>query len=137
VSPVETCIQTYFDAIGRRDADAWVACFAPDAEVRDPANAPPRVGAPAHRAFFDGIAGLFRELDFHPERVFPVGDGAAVYFRARCVANNGRTVELDGIDLFRCDAAGRIAALVGYWNPAPMLEAASGAGDASDPAGVS
>lgn len=135
MSPAEAAIQTYFDAIRRKDAEAWVACFAPGAEVRDPADTPPRVGEAAHRAFFTGIAGLFRELDFRAERVFTGGEGTAVYFRARCVAENGRVVELDGIDLFRFDAEGRIASLVGYWDPAPMLAAATGGGDAPGPAG--
>ena len=126
MTPIETATHTYFDAIRRLDADAWVACFAPDAEVRDPADSPPRIGDQAHRDFFTGIAALFRELDFRPERIFPRGPGAAVYFRARCLARNGRTIDLDGIDLIELDNSGRIRRLAGYWDPAPLLVAAEG-----------
>jgi steroid delta-isomerase len=126
MSPAETTIQTYFDAIRRQDVDTWVACFAPQAQVRDPADAPPRVGEAAHRAFFNGISPLFTELNFRTERVIPRGAGIGVYFRAHCVAHKGRAVDLDGIDCFAFDPAGKILSLTAYWDPEPLLAAAHG-----------
>jgi ketosteroid isomerase-like protein len=67
MTPTETAIHAYFAAIRRLDSEAWVACFAPDAQVRDPADSAPRIGKQAHRTFFEGIASLFRELDFRPK----------------------------------------------------------------------
>ncbi len=60
MTPIETAVHDYFDAIRRRDAETWVACFAPDAEVRGPADSPPRIGKQGHRDSFAGIAGAFR-----------------------------------------------------------------------------
>jgi steroid Delta-isomerase len=121
----QTLVDAYFDAIRRKDADAWAACFAADATAHDPANAPPRVGREAQRAFLAGVAALFHELDFRPRRVFPCGPSVAVYFSAHCVANNGKAVEVEGIDCFELDEEGRIRQVLGYWDPSPLFAAAA------------
>lgn len=125
-TPQET-IAAYFDAIRRKDATAWVDCFAPEGVARDPAHAPPRQGMDAHRAFFEGVAGLFAELDFREGEPRVCGDRAAVAFTARCVAHGGGTATVEGIDLFRFNGEGRIVLAEGYWDPAPLF-AAAGAG---------
>jgi len=125
-TPAET-ITTYFDAIRHKDAAAWVACFASDGVAYDPVHAPVRQGHEAHRAFFKGVTGLFAELDFRPGEPLVCGNRAAVTFTARCLARNGRTVEVQGIDVFRFDTDGRILQVEGYWDPAPLF-AAAGAG---------
>ena len=122
-TPQET-IAAYFAAIRRKDAAAWVACFAPDGVAFDPAHAPERRGDDAHRAFFDGVAGLFAELDFREGEAFICGDRAAVPFSARCLAHSGRTAQVAGIDVFRFDADGRMLSVEGYWDPAPLFAAA-------------
>lgn len=114
-------IDDYFAAIRAADADAWCACFAPDAIVHDPAGAPARIGEAAHRAFFTTFAAAFDRLDFVPERVFIDGAQAGVYFRAACTARNGATCEADGIDLFEFGADGRIVRLTAYWDPSPLV----------------
>ncbi len=125
-TPAET-ITTYFAAIRRKDAAAWVACFAPDGVAYDPVHTPARQGHEAHRAFFEGVTGLFAELDFRPGEPFVCGEQAAVAFTARCLARNGQAVEVSGIDVFRFDAGGYIVQVDGYWDPAPLF-AAAGAG---------
>jgi ketosteroid isomerase-like protein len=126
-TPNET-ITHYFDAIRRKDAAAWVACFAPDSIAHDPAHAPARRGREAHGAFFEGVAGLFAELDFRPGEPYVCGDRAAVAFAARCVAGNGQTVAVAGIDVFQFDADGRIQRVDGYWDPTPLFAAAATTG---------
>jgi ketosteroid isomerase-like protein len=109
MNDTQTLVDAYFDAIRRKDADAWAACFAADATAHDPANAPPRVGREAQRAFLAGVAALFHELDFS----------------AHCVANNGKAVEVEGIDCFELDEEGRIRQALGYWDPSPLFAAAA------------
>lgn len=125
-TPQET-IDAYFAAIRRKDAPAWVACFAPDGIAFDPAHGPPRQGSDAHRAFFDGVAGLFAELDFRPGEAYVCGNRAAVPFTARCLTHTGNTAQAAGIDVFRFDHQGRILSLEGYWDPAPLFAAADAA----------
>lgn len=125
-TPQET-IAGYFAAIRRKDAAAWVACFAPDSVAFDPAHAPARQGRAAHRAFFEGVAGLFAELDFQAGEPHICGDRAAVAFTARCLAHTGKSAEVAGIDVFRFDADGRILSVAGYWDPAPLFAAADAA----------
>lgn len=122
-TPQDT-IAAYFAAIRRKDAAAWVACFAPDAVAFDPAHAPARQGADAHRAFFDSVAGLFAELEFREGEAIVCGDRAAVPFSARCLAHTGNTAQVAGIDVFRFAADGRIQSVEGYWDPAPLFVAA-------------
>lgn len=122
-TPAKT-IENYFDAIRRKDADAWVACFADEAVAFDPAHTPARRGQDAHRAFFEGVAGQFSELNFQPGEPFVCGNRAAVNFTAQCRARNGRQAEVQGIDVFHFDDNGNIAQLEGYWDPAPLFIAA-------------
>lgn len=120
-------IARYFAAIRRKDAAAWVACFAPEGVAFDPAQAPARQGTEAHRAFFEGVAGLFAELEFREGEAHVCGDRAAVPFSARCLAHTGQTAEVAGIDVFRFAADGRILSVEGYWDPAPLFAAAGAA----------
>lgn len=122
-SPTET-ITAYFAAIRRKDAGAWVDCFAAEGVARDPAHGPPRQGHAAHRAFFEGVVGLFAELAFHPGEPQVCGDRAAVAFTARCVTHSGTVANVQGIDLFHFDGEGRILSLDGYWDPTALLAAA-------------
>lgn len=117
----EDTIAAYFQAIRRRDADAWVACFAPEGVAHDPAHAPSRQGSEAHRAFFAEVTGLFTELDFREEAPRVCGNLASVAFTARCVSLAGRTATASGIDVFRFDADGRILVLEGFWDPSPLF----------------
>lgn len=121
---INAAITRYFAAIRAFDADAWLDCYSPDAVVNDPADSPPRQGSEAHRAFFASFAALFSELDFQPQQVFICGNEAAVQFHARCIARNGKRVEVEGIDVFGFDAAGRIRSQRGYWDPTPLMAAA-------------
>lgn len=118
---IRRCVVEYFSAIGRLDREGWVATFAPHGEMRDPADAPPIRGHDQLRAFFDGVAGLFREIDITPDDIFVCGDTAAVRWSWRGVGKNGRAVSCAGIDLFQIDGEGKIVSQRGYWEPSPFL----------------
>ena len=129
-TPTET-ISRYFAAIRRKDSEDWCACFAADGIAHDPADAPARQGRAAHRQFFEGVAGLFDDLDFRAGAAFVCGNQAAVHFTARCAAKNGNVAEVAGIDVFVFDADGLIASLHGYWDPTPLFVAAGAASGAT------
>ena len=123
---IRQSVERYFSAISRQDREAWVANFAADAEMRDPAHAPPLRGHDQLRAFFDGVAGLFSQIEIAPEQIFICGDTAAVTWSWRGVGKNGRSASCAGIDLFQIDGEGKIVSEKGYWDPAPFLAQITG-----------
>ncbi len=61
-------------ALNGNDADAWVACFAPDA-VQMPPNDPPNVGTEHIRAWSSGMLAAFRaEFSLNIDEVELAGD---------------------------------------------------------------
>lgn len=120
-STVERRIASYFKALQVSDEDAWIACFANDGALYDPANAPPLSGEPALREFFQAAGGAFKSLTLSEEAVFICGNQAAVKFRGEGVGKNGRAVRFEGIDLFDINAAGQIQSVRGYWDAAELF----------------
>ena len=121
---ISATISSYFSAIGRKDREAWVACFADDSVANDPAHAPARAGKDAHRAFFDAVTGMFESVEFRAVDVKVCGDEAAVVFHAKVRAKNGKLAEAGGIDVFTFDAQAKIRMVKGFWDPSPLFAAA-------------
>ena len=118
---VQSVVQRYFAAIRALNRDAWVALFSPNAELRDPAHAPPKRGHGELRDFFDLIAGLFSSIEIEPDEIYVCGDSTAVKWTWSGIGKNGASVGTHGIDVFEIGADGRIASVRGYWDPVPML----------------
>jgi uncharacterized protein (TIGR02246 family) len=65
--------EAHVAALNAGDADAWGACFTPDA-VQMPPNYPANVGADAIRGWSGGMLAAFRaEFSLSPEEVQPAG----------------------------------------------------------------
>lgn len=120
-SPIETTIARYFAATRAMDRRTWVECFAPNGVSHDPVGAPPNVGHAALGAFFDSIVGLVATIGLHEERVHVCGARAAVKWIGRGTSKTGKPFTFEGIDVFTCDAAGRIVALEAFWNPPELM----------------
>lgn len=116
---VTNIINEYFAAISALDAERWVATFAADATSYEPGS--PLTGHDALRAFFNGIAGGFAQMDMHATEIYPVGNEAGVKWTATGTGKNGRTVNFEGIDVFVINEAGTIQTCKGFWNPAAMM----------------
>jgi hydroxyacylglutathione hydrolase len=100
--------ERYFAALGRRDADAAAACWAPDGidnlmgitETEGPAGA---------RAFFGEVFAAFPDFAFAADSIVAEGDRAAVRWHAagtfagdsewQGIAPTGQRVTLEGLDL--------------------------------------
>jgi steroid Delta-isomerase len=116
---VTNIINEYFAAISALDAERWVATFAADATSYEPGN--PLTGHDALRAFFNGIAGGFEQMDMHATEIYPGSNEAGVKWTATGTGKNGRTVKFEGIDVFVINEAGTIQTCKAYWNPAAMM----------------
>lgn len=113
---IRETITRYFAAIGARDAEVWVGTFAPDAVVRDPAEAPAVRGHDALRARFHEWMGRFVTFALTADEVYVVGRRVAVHFHGGGRATTGRVVTFQGIDIFDFDEQARIVELQGYWD---------------------
>ena len=117
---MQRVIEDYFAAISTLDCEAWLATFAADATSYEPGN-PPLQGHDALRAFFNGVAGGFAQIEMKPEQTFIVGNEAAVKWAARGAGKNGRAVTFEGIDFFAVNDEGKIHTVKAYWDPATMM----------------
>ena len=120
---IRSTIERYQATFNAGDRDAWLALFAHDGMVEDPAGSPPRQGRDGlssfwdeiHRGRSDGVAGAVRmvqgpavcglEAAWAIELQVPLGDKAVV-------------VEIIDQAVFAED--GRIRRLRAYWNEATI-----------------
>jgi steroid delta-isomerase len=118
---MRSVVSMYFSAFHTKDAERWVACFAPDAVSHEPAAPVPLQGHAALRQFFQGLGGTFKSIELSQDHVFVRGNRVAVKFTGRGTGTNGRAVTMEGIDVFEFNDNGMIQTLWGYWDPAAMM----------------
>ena len=115
---VEQSVAVYFAALSAGDEAGWLASFARNGALHDPADTPPCIGEESLRGFFRTAYGAFASLSIRAENVFVRGSQAAVKFRGEGVGKNGRALSFEGIDIFDINVAGRIQRVRGYWDAA-------------------
>ena len=92
--------------------------FADDAAVGDPVGSPPHQGREAIRAFYAASMQTGAKLK-REGLVRTTADAAAFAFSVHLTLENG-PMRIDVIDIFRFDAAGKVAAMQAYFGPANM-----------------
>lgn len=118
---IEQSVAEYFARLSAMDEAGWLAAFARNGALHDPADAPPFIGEEALRGFFRAGCGAFASLSIKPESVFVCGSQAAVKFHGEGVGKNGRMLSFEGIDLFDMNVEARIQRVRGYWYAATLL----------------
>jgi len=104
-------------AVETGDLEGMISAFAEDAVLHSPITHPPFEGQEIIRALLGVLAEVFR--DFHYTDELDASDGTrALIFRAR-VADR----DIEGIDILRFDADGRIRDLTVMVRPRSGLEA--------------
>ena len=107
-------------AVESRDLDELSALFAEDAVLHSPVTFQPFEGRPAIRRLLGILLEVFQDFRYTDE--LEARDGTrALVFRAR-VGDR----ELEGLDLLRFDAAGRVRDLTVMIRPRSALEALLG-----------
>jgi steroid delta-isomerase len=114
-------VHAYMAAINLLDADAYAACFAPEAELHDPVGAPPLIGPDGARAFMAQFAPLLQAIYIRAGKIYVAGNRAAFPWAMEATGTNGRTAAADGIDIMVFDGEGRIVSLQGYWDAAAFV----------------
>lgn len=118
---VPAVVVRYFNAIGKMDPDAWVACFAEQGTSYEPGSPTPLQGHATLRQFLAGVLGAFEKITMTEDHVFQSGNRVAVKFTGRGTGKNRRHVTFEGIDVFEINQEGKIQTMWGYWNPAAMM----------------
>lgn len=118
---IKQSINDYFAAIQNKNSEAWLAGFAADATIHDPAGAPPHVGYEAMHQFFIAMTSAFASLEIAATDFLLQDQRAAVTWKARALGHNGRAVQAVGIDVFELNAQGKIQTVWGFWNPAALF----------------
>ncbi len=123
---IPAAVRQYFAAIEKKDADAWVSCFAEEGTSHEPGAAAPLKGHAILRQFLVGVLGAFETISMTGDHVFHSGNQVAVKFTGRGTGKNGRPVFFEGIDVFEINQEGKIETMWGYWNPAAMMKQLQG-----------
>lgn len=115
---MQAAVETYVESFNRSDIDGVLSIFAADATVEDPVGTPIKQGHDALREFFAvGIQmGAKLQLD-GPIRC--AGGHAAFPFHVT-LELEGKQNRIDVIDVFRFDAAGKVAEMRAFFGPENM-----------------
>ena len=118
----KSLVQQYFQATQSNNASTWAACFASDATVDDPVGSAPIKGTDAILERGKEFMASFETVGLYPEFVSVDNLRAAAKWTGRGITKDGRSVKFEGINFFEFNQIGKIANLVGFWNPDDMLE---------------
>jgi steroid delta-isomerase len=104
-------------AVGAKQREEWLACFAEDAHVEDPVgHLPPLAGREALAGFWDGAIAALRSTRFEIAREWEAGDEALLLATVTIVTPSGAKASYDGAFDYRLDGEGRIASLRAFWD---------------------
>jgi ketosteroid isomerase-like protein len=110
-----THVSAFRDAAERRDLEALLACFSPDAVMRSPVSARLRFESPAQlREIFGVVLEHLEVIDYYEE----LGDESSrvLFYRGRLAG-----AEIEETQLIRLAADGRIREIVFFIRPFPGL----------------
>jgi hypothetical protein len=109
--------EAFRKAVESRSIDDMMAPFAEDAVLHSPITFKPFEGRAAIRMLLGILIEVFQDFRYTDELETGDGDTKALVFRARV-----RDRDLEGIDLIRFDAAGRIADFTVFIRPRSAIE---------------
>lgn len=127
-----------YDAVIRKDKEAWLANFAEDGWIEDPIG--PSVfdpegqghhGPEARAHFWDITIGTMARFVFEIHDSFVSGDECANVGVIHTTTENGWTASTEGVFTYRVDADGKIVSLRAFWEMDRVMASAKGPDDAS------
>lgn len=112
----------YFSALNELDREAYLRCFADDADLLDPYGGRPFQGHEGLSKWFSGMERTWAEFQMVPQASYASGDRVAVHWKATASSKSGKRASFSGINVFTMDESGLILRLEGYWDAASMME---------------
>ena len=120
--PARDAALASYEAVSRKDKDAWLALFAPDGWVEDPVG--PSVFDPDARGhhgpdgrsrFWDLTIATVEKFVFEIHDSFAAGLECANTGVIRTTLGNGWTVATEGVFVYRVNPDGRLHSLRAFW----------------------
>jgi steroid Delta-isomerase len=115
-------VNRYFEGTQSNNASTWASCFASNATVDDPVGSPVVKGTDVILERGKEFMANFETVGLYPEYISVDNLRAAAKWNGQGVMKDGRSVKFEGINFFQFDETGKIVNLVGFWNPADMVE---------------
>ena len=113
-------LSDYFAALNALDRRGYVACFTPDALVRDPYGGRELRGEAGLNKFFDGMLHTWERFTMSAGEAYASGDRLAVTWRTEATAKSGKTARFAGVNIFTLEGE-KISRLDGYWDFKAMV----------------
>ncbi len=119
---IETAINAYYESISARDHARWLDLFCDDAVLHEPVGATPLEGKDCFDEAWKIFSAPFEQLTMEACEIFLAGSGAAVKWIGEGSAKGStRRLTFSGISVFELDDAGKIQAVMSYWDPAETM----------------
>lgn len=118
---IEQLVRAYFTHMGTMTPQGWLDIFAEDAVIYDPVGNPPNKVHQDSEKFFAMLSQIFQQLEVTADKIFVAGNGAAVQWTMRGVANNGKLGTTQGISVFDINNAEKIQQVSSYWSETDMM----------------
>ncbi|QBD77492.1 nuclear transport factor 2 family protein [Ktedonosporobacter rubrisoli] len=118
---IKDTISAYFAANRAMDVEGFVAMFAQDAAIYNAGEVSPLVGLEAVRQVAIQSIIPFSKMEIEIKRMFTVGNGAAVFYSGAMTAKNGRSANVEGIDVFEINEQGKIQSIRFYIDLAAIV----------------
>ncbi|HEY1635463.1 MAG TPA: SgcJ/EcaC family oxidoreductase [Acidimicrobiales bacterium] len=116
---VRAVVDDYLAAFPKKDREAFLGCFADDAEQIDPVPSAPNIGKEAIGQFWDNIVGMADKMEPQLDRLSVCGNEAALVFTMNARTGDGGGA-IDIVDILEVNDDGKISSLRAYWDPAAM-----------------
>ena len=122
VAATEDFVARWEAAVASADVGAVEALLAEDVTFRSPALYRPTVGRGPTTLLLAAVLEVFGELRY-THSYLDEPDGVTLQFETSVEAADGRRLEVEGVDVFRLDADGRIASLTVMLRPLSATQA--------------
>jgi hypothetical protein len=122
VTSTENFVERWEAAVASAEVAAVESLLAEDVTFRSPALFRPTVGRGPTTLVLAAVLQVFGELRY-THRYLDEPDGATLQFETSVQAADGRRLEVEGVDIFRLDADGRIASLTVMLRPLTATQA--------------
>ena len=121
-SVADRFVERWKDAVAERDAGALESLVLENVVFRSPVVHKPTVGRGPTMLLLAAVLEVFGELDYTHAYV-EEPHGVTLQFETTVLADDGRRLEVEGVDVFGLDEEGRIASLTVMLRPLSAAQA--------------
>jgi ketosteroid isomerase-like protein len=116
VTTVAQFVDRWQEAVAARDLGALAELLRDDVVFRSPVVHAPTTGRGPTSLVLAAVTEVFGPLEY-THAYLDEPDGVTLEFRTSVTGDDGRRLDVDGVDVFRLDGDGRIAALTVMLRP--------------------